>query len=136
MAKIGYEVEGRYQGLRTLFVNSLELKKIKVVPTNIQQIYVSDLENTLDLMTDETLVGFGEKYFVTVERTKAPWEIHHNVNVMLNLQVESFWHLRNTDQIKFHLDTNKGPTVKSVSVGEMYHTSPVDFLDDKEIDLE
>ena len=47
MAKIGYEVEGRYKGLYTLFIDEKELNSLETrlysSAKNVHQIYVSDL---------------------------------------------------------------------------------------------
>lgn len=138
MAKVGLEVEGRYQGLRTLFISVDEMSKVNVGRLDrIQQIYISDLNNVLDLNSDPFLADWCEMWFVTVERTYVPSFTIPALNIMLNVQGNSgFWNLKPTDQIKFHLDTKDGPVVKSVSYGEMYLTEPVDFINDKEFPLE
>ena len=127
--KVGIECEGRFKGLVTLFCDAKEfdtdarLLDLSLLP--IQQIYISDHENVLNL-NDSDLCNFHRNNVrITVERTNfdsAPYWI----NIMLVIDNESFWNLRYQDQIKFSKDLN----VYSVLKDQMYYTDPADFKSD------
>jgi hypothetical protein len=143
MAKLGIEVEGRFKGLLTLFLDAGELtedneeKILSVLKRNlrIQQVYISDLENTL-LLGVKKLKPFLKKLsdlvFITVETKhlgKAPLPFY--LNIMLAVEHPSFWNLRPTDQVKF----SQGQKVFAIPVESMYKTEPSDFVDDINITL-
>jgi|SRR5882724_3740858 len=111
--KVGIEVEGRLKGLRTLFLDQSEFPMLEGVIEGLQhsegriphQIYISDLNNKLDLHGIE-LKHFYVVWFVivTVERTKLEIRAPKHVNVVLRVDNSSFWFLNDKDQIKFEED--------------------------------
>jgi hypothetical protein len=136
--KIGKEVEGRHIGLKTLFCSAKELMdsppnvKFAAEEWHVHQIYISDLENELDLSDMNVFLGvLALSYIVTVERTEVPAEyVSEHIDLMLNIDSESFWNLRHTDQVKFSKDL----VVFSASKNNMAVTIPDDFNGDVEID--
>ena len=131
--KIGYEVEGRFKGLKTLFVNCDEFTKIDIAKIchnyMVQQIYISDCDNKIDLESDGLIAYRSGKYVVTIERTKMNCNSPAWLNIVLNVSSESFWLLKGTDQVKFE---NK-LTVFEIPLENMYYTKPSDFDGDNEI---
>ena len=130
--KIGMEVEGRLQGLKTLFVSADEYiglvfgwLKVDRQKWEFEQIYVSDHLNEIDmsLMVDEMNKVFGRPLVITVECTKIDKTPPDGVNVMLVIDSESFWHLREHDQIKF----TKDMTVYATTPSQMVVTHPEAF---------
>ena len=125
----GIEVEGKFKGLKSIFLDAeefLEWNKLTDVlnqHTDIEQLYISDHRNVLDLSANVSLNVLAERYHVTVERTYVPRYINVNVNIMLVIDNESFWNLRGNDQIKISKDL----TVYSVPLSGMYKTVPSDF---------
>jgi hypothetical protein len=111
--KLGVEVEGRLRGLRTLFLqaseckgkNAEEIKQSIPEGMNVEQIYISDLENEFKL-TGLWLHRLAEDFLVTVEVTELTCKPPEGVNVILRIDSPSFWHLRETDQIKFTTEEN------------------------------
>jgi hypothetical protein len=99
---------------------------------HVHQIYISDLENELDLSDMNVFLGvLALSYIVTVERTEVPAEyVSEHIDLMLNIDSESFWNLRHTDQVKFSKDL----VVFSASKNNMAVTIPDDFNGDVEID--
>ena len=135
--KIGKEVEGRHIGLRTLFCSADEfmnqLQKVGQVADEwgVHQIYISDLDNELDISDLNVVLGtWALNYIITVECTIVPEYVGTNINIMLNIDKPSFWNLRRGDQIKFSKDL----TVYSASFENMTLTVPEDFSGDVEID--
>jgi hypothetical protein len=137
--KIGLECEGEFKGLRTLFLDSDEMsaaisKKndpgpnkafVKILRMEVEQIYICDHDNFLDLYCQELEILAAQKKRITVERTVfhgAPFYI----NVMLYVQCGSFWNLRGQDQIKFEKELN----VYSIQKSSMIYTAPVEFSSD------
>jgi len=135
--KVGTEVEGRFIGLRTLFcsadefMDSPSMINARAGQWNVHQIYISDLENKLDLTDLNSFIGvLALDYIITVECTKVPQYTSNSVNIMLHIQDESFWRLRPRDQVKFSRDQ----TVFAVTLENMTHTVPEDFAGDTEIE--
>jgi hypothetical protein len=135
--KIGKEAEGMHKGLNTLFMDVSELctwqenfKISGMEGTEIQQVYISDLENTLDLSkVPLELLGYVSNYIffrMTVERTQIPNKIHPKLDIMLHIENESFWNLRFGDQIKF----SKNQFVYAIPRKDMIKTFPEDFEKD------
>lgn len=135
--KIGKEVEGRHIGLRTLFCSADEFMNHanRVAQTaaewNVHQVYISDLNNEMDLSDLNVLLGTcALKYIVTVECTKVPQYVAQGIDIMLNIDSSSFWNLRPQDQIKFSKDL----TVHSTTLANMTLTVPCDFAGDIDLD--
>lgn len=135
--KVGKEVEGRHIGLNTLFCSADELmdnpQRVAQAAEDwkVHQIYISDLENALDVSDLNSFLGtLALNYVVTVECSIIPEYIAHNINIMLNIDCPSFWNLRLHDQIKFSKDL----TVHSVTLDNMTLTTPADFAGDIELD--
>ena len=130
--KIGIEVEGRLCGIKTLFCNELEYaihygeilqeldKRI-----DIKQVYISDLENTLDLNSDR-IQRLAKEWFVTVERTHLNQPTPKNISIILNVENNSFFYLKKNDQVKFEQDLH----VYSATVRNMTNTLPIEFNGD------
>jgi len=146
MAKIGIEVEGRFTGLKTLFLSALEfsneayLKKALELGDKhtdlkglIKQVYISDLDNHLDLVADPnlTLYELSKTYIVTVEVSEVREETPEYINIMLNIGCPSFWNLSEVDQFKF----SDKQHVFSASVANMSETLPEDFAGDITLDI-
>lgn len=136
--KIGKEVEGRHIGLKTLFCSAEEFMadagKVNHVAElwGVHQIYISDLDNMLDVSDLNVFLGIlALTYIVTVERTSVPPAyVAKHVDIMLNVQNDSFWNLRLNDQVK----VSKDLVVFAVTKGNMTVTVPDDFNGDVEID--
>lgn len=144
--KIGTEVEGRFKGLLTLFldadeaiaffnrpslVKAVDDPMVKEMIPKVRHIYISDHGNKLS--PDEACITkWGELGFVVcIERTHVynmdTWPPY--VSIMLVIESSSFWNLRNIDQVKFTL--NK--LVACAPVESMIATRPEDFANDIEI---
>lgn len=134
--KLGFEVEGRHLGMRTLFCNFVEFQqwakvsKILSEYQDIEQVYISDHDNLIKL-DGEDVYNLAKKYLVTVERTYVPQHViyHPKIQVMLVVDSPSFWNLRLNDQIKFSRDL----TVYSCSKRDLVRTMPEDFKGDIEV---
>lgn len=137
--KIGKEVEGRLKGLDTLFMSAQDFVEkansfaeerseifILCMENSVNHVYVSDLENELDL---QAVAKFSkrEAVVVTVERTALTERVPSNINVMLAMDYSSFQHLKETDQVKFSRDLY----VHCIPKESMYKTIPSDFAEDK-----
>jgi hypothetical protein len=126
--KVGIEVEGRFKGLKTLFVDYSELYSDDVNAVadeyNCQQIYISDLTNYLDLSEDLTYIN--DKFIITIERTVISNKVNPRLNIMLHIENESFWLLKPNDQIKFSREQFVFATPKDT----MFVTLPTDFDQD------
>lgn len=142
--KIGLEVEGRYKGIMSLFVNADE-----IIPSfdkdsdirksldklldlhSIKQIYISDHENILNLTSKSLLIREFGSYILTVERTIAPKVCDSRIKIILTIDSYSFWNLRDTDQIKFSKDNH----VYCIPKEAMIKTHPDDFKGDCTVQL-
>lgn len=142
--KLGLEVEGRFKGLRTLFMSADEARQIldkadaiEVSPSEkalralleVQAVYISDHDNTLsptdavfDLLRESSLV-------ITIEVTKVFQTWPEDINLMLTVDSSSFWFLRDIDQVKFSKDQN----VYAVTKENMSRTHPNEFYQDIEL---
>lgn len=140
--KVGLECEGRLKGqrIRTLFVQTQEIDPLMkeidrwlLTVGPIQQVYISDLENKLDLARDERLRELWERgLLVTVERTEVGRGIPGWVRIMLNVGLyPSVWNLRQYDQIK----VAQGLDVLTVGFEEMIRTKPEDYRNDQVVQL-
>lgn len=136
MAKLGIEVEGRFCGLFTLFINADEyfnlaevFDRIRANPdvalANIEQIYISDHEGRINLQTtNQDLVELCAGHQVTVECKYVPqFNIIEHLNIMLSIDCNQVWYLRKNDQIKFSM----GQHVMATTVRNMTQTAPADF---------
>lgn len=147
MAKLGYEVEGRDQGIETLFINVDEFMKMKefnlfndigVVPgeffqyknIRINHLYISDHKNELNLKS-EIFKRLSKTLRVTIEMTKLLKRAPDYLNIFLLIDNESFWLLKFSDQIKFSKDL----TVFSEKKQNLVLTLPKDFEKDLEINV-
>ena len=126
--KIGIEVEGRFKGIKTLFMSAEEYL---VFNDNVEQqfnaIYISDIENVLPLQS-VNLKALHEKYLITIERSWVD-KVPAYLNIVLHIDIPSVWTLKPTDQIKFEKDL----TVKTIPLENLYTTYPADFEQDKQI---
>jgi hypothetical protein len=134
--KVGIEVEGKHLGMKTLFCSRDELiewkKMCSIIMANldIDQVYISDHENMLNLNIDPLLMSLLTTVkMVTVERTYVPEYVHRGIDVMLLINNSSFWNLRGQDQIKFSEDLY----VHSIMKDDMVKTVPSDFDGDIEV---
>jgi hypothetical protein len=125
--KIGIEVEGRYKGIKTLFCSALEYL-MEPLPDlmRVSHIYISDHENALDITNENVFYEIPESHLITVERTEVGKKPCDRIHVILNVPSDSFWNLRETDQVKFDLNQ----TVYAVPLEVMYKTKPEDFAGD------
>lgn len=137
--KIGLEVEGRYKGLRTLFLIAEEFNRIPsediieiATENKAQQIYISDHNN--EVLNQCTFHGSQWSTFkVTLEVTQVMfYQDHSAVHLLLVIPEENVWRLKPTDQIKFSRDH----TVYAVPVESMYKTTPEDFFGDVEVEYD
>ena len=127
--KIGIEVEGRFKGLKSLFLTAEEYLDMtsheierRASANNVQQIQISDVTNRLDL-TVLSLQMLADKYLLSIERTKVGPEYRGKIQVILWIDDESYLNLYPTDQIKF----SKNRNVKLIAVENMFDTKPQDF---------
>lgn len=138
--KVGLECEGRHKGMPTLFLDASELpiwrKRLgdSLIRRDwIEQLYVSDLGNTLNLEMIppelENVSPLTNDPIITIERTMIPSNIHPRIEIMLHVINESFWRLGGVDQIKF----SKDKCVFSIKKDQMVKTIPTDFEGDKEL---
>ena len=139
--KIGKEVEGRWQGIKTLFIDELELSQFGVfaykniierrVNYKVDHLYISDHKNLLDLSENNTLLNALRKLMqITIERTKISSNVNPDLDIFLLIDNESFWMLKYSDQIKFSKDKTVYAAVKDL----MIKTIPSDFEGDSEIE--
>jgi hypothetical protein len=135
MAKIGVEVEGRFIGLRTLFLDASELEQRDLVNhalanREVQQIYVSDPLNLLGIGVNTVfpmLPSLSTKYLITVEvNSLGSAPIPEWMNIILNVDNLDVWKLRKADQVKFSDQLN----VLATTVQSMTRTVPEDFNGD------
>lgn len=129
--KYGKEVEGRFCGLNTLFCTADEFIHTDVtahITFEIQQIYISDHSNKLDL-TSSILKSISNCVIVTVELTELTAPVPKHINVLLTLPWDSFQYLNPNDQIKFSKDNH----VFACTKRQMVETFPEEFNDDKPI---
>lgn len=133
--KYGLEVEGRFKGIKTLFVSEeeftnkgFEIDCIVKDMIDIKHLYISDLNNRIDL---EHEIRLRRDLVVSIERTSVPnVTIDPSITcILLRIDNSSFWALRSTDQVKFSKDHN----VFAATVENMSKTIPSDFDDDQEL---
>ena len=108
--KLGYEVEGKYIGIKSIFLDVTEMPKLDTALSDhkVNQIYISDHDNILDLGPNpgSKLAKYCGEYVVTVERTITSKNVLDRINVLLVVDNPSFWDLRPNDQIKFTKQNN------------------------------
>lgn len=130
---IGMEVEGRFIGVKTLFIQAEELPEVsnylihKQRKEDVQQVYVSDNENVLDLNNNNPLRWISQKMLVTVERTRLDATPPPYVNVILNIDCPSFQFLKKHDQFKF---VREDRTVECGTRSALTKTVAEDFAGD------
>lgn len=116
MAKVGIEVEGRLKGTRTLFMGADEYLEAATEGTladtlrraSAMHLYVSDNSNRLHLdVVSAFLAREVPGLLATVDVTAVTSTLFKmpNLTVMLRypFSIQSYKHLRPTDQVKFEL---------------------------------
>lgn len=140
MAKVGYEVEGRLQGLHTLFIDAYEWihhwskSKEEMKRLNIAQVYISDHEGIVNwkVYEDEFQDLQADGIIVTFELTnllEEPTDFEVMLFIDGSTDMASIKYLRPNDQIK--LEHQRFCLV--APVGTMYVTLPEDFEGDVEL---
>lgn len=157
--KVGTEVEGRFKGIQTLFVSAEEATHyfsgdFEHAMNNLQsildfsgpnhkplQVYISDHDNELDF-SSSALANLDEVgLLVTIEVTAMDeYRERYPANVSFILScvdtvepsdyTKSFFHLKDTDQVKFSQDQ----FVFCATKESFIKTQPKDFEADIEID--
>lgn len=127
--KLGIEVEGRFKGLKTLFFNIDEKINLNIFnnPSFIQ-IYISKIKTKFQ--NEKLINDLLNKFFITIETddlSDIPKYIKNKVSIILNIENENFFNLKETDQIKF----NKNNNVYCISKESMFKSFPEDFLKDE-----
>lgn len=147
--KLGKEVEGKFSGLYTLFMTAQEAieffnyksLKDRALPfgaaqgvDHVQHIYISDHLNILHASHFCLFQWNNLNLPVTIEctalrvlRDEYPPNVHIMLAVANGLDINSFWSLLPTDQIKFSRPYNGSHQVKCVMVGSMINTEPEAF---------
>jgi len=140
--KWGIEVEGTYKGAPTIFIDIGELRDLvfnfKSLDDKyaISHIYISDHKNKFNYV-HFNLIGKLLYYYkrrVFIECTKIPTypdDLLKEIDFVLYIQNENFFHLKKTDQIKFEKNLNVYATLKS----NFESTKPSDFEGDINIKL-
>lgn len=132
--KIGKEVEGRFIGVDSLFVSAKDIKERREIVLShmekfkLTQLYISDHENEL-LLEELDRDLWQRSFIITVERTKLFEIPPTNIHVLLTIDSESFWFLKESDGIKFSKDL----FVRYAHKECMPKTVPSDFSADVEI---
>ena len=136
--KTGIEVEGRYKGLRTLFIGAaeysrlIETGRLQSLMVDHPHLYISDLDNTLDY--DSLVPDCLEGKVITLEVTRVPPGLRPgNLSIMLRLpHLDEILQLSETDMFKFTRETDR--TVKVGLPGMLIHTDPSDFEGDEDLE--
>ena len=130
--KIGYEVEGKYKGIETFFIQD---KEIDLFITKIE--YLNNIYNRCKHLyicdtgqIDYEKINFLLNYFrITIETTTIPVDneksIYDNIHFMLRIDDCNIWKLKKTDSIKFH---NSDNYVKSICLENMYLTKIFNYF--------
>ncbi len=129
--KYGIEVEGKYKGIKSVFLQLSELYNmdLMILPKGYNHLYITnDTELTEDLNDIINLLLV--YYNITFETTVVPDKLSDEVHIMLDIKSDEIWKLKDTDSIKMYSDKNQ---VKSISIENMYNTNPEDFLNDKQL---
>jgi hypothetical protein len=140
--RFGIEVEGRFKGLRTIFVQARQLDgwsddsftRNEVIEAlslnNAHQLYIDGVTT----LSEDVLFGLevfhAMGYVVTIETHELQQNFPDWVNVMLHLKDASFFKLKPHDQVKF---VNEDRLVYCVTKENMTITTPDQF--DGDIDL-
>lgn len=142
--KLGIEAEGRFKGLKTLFMSAEEAIKVfdprlpltlkmsqKAVKAlaEVQAVYISDHQNTLKPDNPIFDQFRSTQLIISLEVTKLDEVWPEDICILLNVDSSSFWHLKETDQVKFNYDQ----TVYCSTLENMSHTYPEDFRGDIEL---
>lgn len=130
--KIGIEVEGKYKGLKSVFIDLNELRFLdeSKIPEGYHHLYISVPLDYDVFEYNDDIKKVLKKYDVTLEVDSIDdidEEILKNVHIMLRIYHPDVWLLKNTDSIKFHSENND---VLSSSIETMYRTNPKDFEKD------
>ena len=136
--KTGIEVEGRYKGLRTLFIGAaeysrlIETGRLQSLMVDHPHLYISDHDNTLDY--DSLVPDCLEGKVITLEVTRVPPGLRPgNLSIMLRLpHLDEILQLSETDMFKFTRETDR--TVKVGLPGMLIHTDPSDFEGDEDLE--
>lgn len=135
--KYAKEVEGKFKGIETFFIEDTELDffidKMDFLCqkyTKCRHVYICD---TGDLIYDKLEI-LKDYFFITVETARLPRFIsksmYEYIHFMLRIEDTDFWNLKETDSIKFHSDDMY---VKSISKENMFTTLPEAFDNDETI---
>jgi len=132
--KLGIEVEGKYKGFSTFFIQDTELPSfLSRLPsllnkhTKTRHLYITDTGEIGNYIG--SLVYLTDLLNITVE-TSAVVNLPKGVHIMLNIPSKEVWGLKETDSIKFHDDKNN---VMSIPVESFLKTKPEDFDGDIEL---
>ena len=151
--KCGLEKEGRLKGLATLFLSAEDFARnrhltivslakepeLGLLAASVVHIYISDHGNAISYDAPGLLGPSRIRRQITLEVTAVRDRnlYPENVSFILAMQkgtdVESFWSLQQTDQIKF--STGPQGYVYCVTKENMTETVPEDFSGDREIEL-
>jgi len=123
---IGLEAEGRLKGVPTLNLTADEFinKTYERVTAPYGNIYITDLENILDLDTIDKERNPLVDPILSIERTKVDRQ-YPNINIIIYADVPIMM-LKDTDQIKVH----SGQNVWMISKESMIKSTPEDFEGD------
>jgi hypothetical protein len=126
--RIGIEIEGKYHGLNTLFVDVTELDRFhknldRYYEENrdIAQVYIDYPEK----LNDQRLADISEKWFLTVETDRIKEPIPDYINhIMYSIRDEDIIALRKDDSFKV---VTSAKEVYSIGVENVYRTHEEDF---------
>lgn len=138
MAKLGYEVEGRFRDLYSIFLTPEELSRLVNRPDIIDkvgQIAVYDDNSIITREHLDIMMSFPERIILTLETPKLyvpvdiiPYRIHLVMVIKTNMIAD----LHIYHQVKFVDCAN---CVYMITKENMSHTHYTEFEDDKEIVL-
>jgi len=126
--RIGKEIEGKYNGLMTLFVDVTELDRFHKnldryaeENKNIAQVYIDYPEK----LNDPRLKDISEKWFLTVETDIINEPIPDYINhIMYSIRNEQIINLRKDDSFKVVTENKE---VFSIGIENVYRTYESDF---------
>lgn len=140
MAKLGYEVEGRFKGVYSLFVEVDELSRIlnpenKHLLDKVGQVSVPDYDSTILQKDIDILMSLDPRIVITLETPKILLPVHSlpaRLNLVLVVKHPQIFELMVTDQIKF---VNESRAVLMIPKESMMVTCPDEFDDDVEVEI-
>lgn len=140
MMKIGIEVEGRFEGLKTLFMTAREFLSRDVQNVvqlltfhKVQQLYIVDHLSELDLCSSsfDTITKFCYVVITVERKTLEPAArsvlLRSPVELMLYVETPDVLRLRMSDQIK----VGAGKHVFVTNIGSMTETVDSDYDNDQ-----